>query len=176
MSILRELQEIFHRRLVQIAALAALFSAFLAVSFFTRVYIYDPDMWWHLSVGDWILRHRQVPYIGILSRTASARPWVAYSWGFELILSRVYAWFGLSGFAFFGVLLSLLVSVALFATCYALSGRFWRSWFLTLFGSLAYIYSIFPRPVFFSMILFTLMLGMILKAQRTGRIQILYWS
>jgi hypothetical protein len=100
---------------------------------------------------------------------------VAYSWGFELILSRVYAWFGLSGFAFFGVLLSLLVSVALFATCYALSGRFWRSWFLTLFGSLAYIYSIFPRPVFFSMILFTLMLGMILKAQRTGRIQILYW-
>jgi len=104
-------------------------------------------MWWHLSVAIGFCDIGKCPTLYPFTYSVRSTV-VAYSWGFELILSRVYAWFGLSGFAFFGVLLSLLVSVALFATCYALSGRFWRSWFLTLFGSLAYIYSIFPVQCF----------------------------
>lgn len=175
MSILREIEQILHRRVVQIAAFVGLFTVLMLLSLSTKGYLLDPDVWWHLKVGDWILQHRAVPEVGILSRTAATRPWVAYSWGFELILSRIYAWLGLEGFAGFGIVLSLLVPLTLFGACFALSRRFWRSWLLTLFGSLAYVYSLYPRPVFFSMILFSVMLCMILKAQRTGRIQILYW-
>ena len=66
-----------------------------------------------------------------------------------MILSRVYAWFGLMGFAYFGILLSVLVSIVLFATCFALSRRFWRSWLLTLLG--AFTLRLLPlSPVLFS--------------------------
>ena len=163
------------KQIVRLTALAAAFLVFLFFSLVSKGYLPDTDVWWHLKVGDWIVQHRAVPFVGILSRAASSRPWMAYSWGFEVILSRVYAWFGLLGFAYFGLALSLLVSVALFGTCFALSGNFWRSWVLTFLGTFAYVYSLFPRPVFFSMILFSVMLCMLLKAHRSGRIQQLYW-
>ena len=152
-----------------------MFTALLALALYTKGYILDPDTWWHLKVGDWVLQHHSVPSVGILSRTAATRPWIAYSWGFEVVLSRLYAWFGLVGFASFGIVLELLVSAVLFAACFALSRCFWRSLLLTLVGTFAFVYSLYPRPVFFSMILFNIMLYMILKAQRAGRIQILYW-
>jgi hypothetical protein len=175
MSVRKELAQVSHRQIVRLAALVALFSLLSGIILATKGYLLDSDIWWHLKVGDWIVQHRAVPFVGILSRTAAARPWVAYSWGFEVILSRVYAWLGLVGFAYFGILLSLLVSITLFGTCFALSRRFWRSWLLTLLGALAFAYAVYPRPVFFSMILFNVMLYMLLKAQRSGRIQGLYW-
>ncbi len=90
MSILVELQQFFRRQVIQLGALGALFTALLALALSTKGYILDPDIWWHLKVGDWILQHRAVPSVGILSRTASTRPWIAYSWGFEVVLSRLY--------------------------------------------------------------------------------------
>jgi len=170
-----ELKQLTHKQIVRVAALGILFALFSVTILLNKGYLLDPDIWWHLKVGDWIVQHRSVPWVGILSRTAATRPWVAYSWGFEVILSRVYAWLGLMGFAYFGILLSVLVSIVLFATCFALSRRFWLSWLLTLLGTFAYVYSLYPRPVFFSMMLFNVMLYLLLKAQRSGQIKALYW-
>lgn len=163
------------KRIVQLAALVALFALFLFTILLSKGYLLDPDIWWHLKVGDWVLQHRAVPTVGILSRTAATRPWVAYSWGFEVILSLVYAQLGLLGFAYFGIAMSLLVSVVLFGACFVISRRFWPSWLLTLLGTFSFAFAVYPRPVFFSMMLFSLMLSMLLRAQRTGRIQLLFW-
>jgi len=76
--------------------------------------VLDLDIWWHLKVGDWIIEHRAFPHSGILSRTAADRPWAAYSWGYELMLSRAYAWFGLAGVGLFGVLLTVAVAYAVY--------------------------------------------------------------
>ena len=160
---------------VRLGALALVFGLFLFFSLISKGYLLDPDIWWHLKVGDWIVQHRAVPFDGILSRTAANRPWVAYSWGFEVLISRVYLWTGLVGFSYFGIFLVQLVVAMLFAGCYALSGRFWRSALLTLLGGLSFVYSLYPRPVFLSMACFTLLLWMILRAQNTGRIKLLYW-
>jgi len=173
-GIVREFKQLSHKQIVRVAALGILFTLFSTTILLSKGYLVDPDIWWHLKVGDWIVQHHTVPWSGILSRTAATRPWVAYSWGFEVILSRVYAWLGLMGFAYFGILLSLLVSLVLFATCFALSRRFWRSWVLTLLGTFAYVYALCPRPVFFSMMLFNVMLYLLLKAQRSGQVGGLY--
>ena len=103
------------------------------------------------------------------------RPWIAYSWGYEVLLSRAYAWFGLVGFAMFGILLTMAVTFALFWMLHRLSGRFWVAWILALVGSFAYLFSLMPRPVFVTMILFTIVLTFLLEAQRTGRMQLLWW-
>jgi hypothetical protein len=146
-----------------------------AIAFGSETTVRDPDLWWHLKVGDWIVQHHAVPYVGIFSRTAGTRPWIAYSWGYEVLLSRVYAWSGLLGLALFGILLTMAVAFALFWMLHRLSGRFWVAWILSLVGCFAYLFSLMPRPVFVTMILFTIMLTFLLEDQRTGRMQLLWW-
>ncbi len=175
MRLVHHLTQLSREQVVRLAALGVLFLGFSMTILLSKGYLLDTDIWWHLKVGDWIVQHREVPSAGILSRTAATRPWIAYSWGFEVIISRVYAWFGLMGFAYFGILLSTLVSVVLFATCFALSRRFWLSWLLTLLGAFGYVYTRYPRPVFISMMLFNLELYLLLRAQRTGNVRALYW-
>lgn len=175
MNLLQELRGLLRLRLLQLLALVSLLILMAMIAFTSGTTIRDPDIWWHLKVGDWILAHHAVPYVGILSRTASTRPWIAYSWGYEVLLSRAYAWFGLVGLSMFGVLLTVAVPLVLFWMLHRLSGEFWVAWSLSLIGSFAFLFSLMPRPVFVTMILFTLMLTLLLEAQRTGRIQLLWW-
>ena len=175
MSALQEVFSLLRLRALQLLALSSLFILVATIALESRTTVRDPDIWWHLKVGDWIVEHHAVPYVGIFSRTAATRPWIAYSWGYEVLLSRAYAWFGLVGFAMFGVLLTVAVAFLLFWMLHRLSGQFWVAWILALVGSFAFLFSLMPRPVFVTMILFTIVLTFLLEAQRTGRMQLLWW-
>ncbi len=175
MSALQELRSLLRLRVLQLFALPSLLILMAAIAFEARTTVRDPDLWWHLKVGDWIVDHHAVPYVGILSRIAGSRPWIAYSWGYEVLLSRSYAWFGLAGLAMFGILLTVAVTFVLFWMLHRLSGRFWTAWILALIGSFAFLFSLMPRPVFVTMILFTVVLSFLLEAQRTERMQLLWW-
>ena len=72
---------------MQLLALAVLLAIVAGHSLQLKFCVLDLDIWWHLKVGDWIVEHVAVPHTGILSRTAAGRPWVAYSWGYEVLLS-----------------------------------------------------------------------------------------
>jgi len=143
--------------------------------FITKYSVLDLDVWWHLKVGDWIVEHRAFPHTGILSRTAADRPWMAYSWGYEVLLSRFYAWLDLVGIGAFGTLLTIAVAVGLFWMLHRLSGRFWVAWLLTITSCSAFLFNIMPRPVFFSMLLFSVTLTLLLEARHTGKVKSLYW-
>lgn len=175
MSIFREIKGLFTQRLVQLFALASMLAGLTALNIVTKSPVRDADVWWHLKVGDWILANQAFPHVGIFSRTAGARPWIAYSWGYELLLSRAYAWFGLMGIAAFGILLTVGVAWVFFWMLNRLSGKFWLSWALCLVGSLAFLFNLLPRPVFLSMMLFMVTLTAILEANRVGSAKPLYW-
>jgi hypothetical protein len=100
---------------------------------------------------------------------------VAYSWGYEVLLSLVYKWFGLLGIGVFGVLLTLAVACCVYWMLHRLSGRFWVASSLAVVTCSAFLFSLMPRPVFFSMVLFMVTLTLILEAQRSGRVLTLYW-
>ena len=131
MSTLQELRGLLRIRILQLFALLSLLALMAAIAFTSRTTVRDPDIWWHLKVGDWIVQHHAVPYVGIFSRTAAAAPWIAYSWGYEVLLSRAYAWFGLIGFSMFGVVLTMAVAFVLFWMLHRLSGSFWLAWILS---------------------------------------------
>ena len=175
MSVVQELRGLLQRRLFQMLVLGLLLAAVAARSLFLKFCVLDLDIWWHLKVGAWIVEHHAVPHTGILSRTAANRPWVAYSWGYEVLLSRAYQWFGLVGVGVYGVLLTLAVSYAVYWMVRRLSGRFWVACILGTVTCSAFLFSLMPRPVFLSMILFAVTLTLILEAQRTDRTRILYW-
>src|SRR5271165_6344730 len=114
MSVLEELRGILGRRVVHFIALAGMLVWVAKVAVDYKYCVRDLDIWWHLKVGDWIVEHWAVPHNGIFSRTAAERPWVAYSWGYEVLLSRAYQWFNLMGLGLFGVLITVLIAYVQF--------------------------------------------------------------
>ncbi len=162
-------------RLLQMASLVALLVGIGGFAFYTKLCVLDPDIWWHLKVGDWIYEHMAVPHTGILSRTAAGRPWVAYSWGYEVLLSKAYAWFGLMGIATFGVLLTIAVAYATYWMLRRLSGRVVYSCIGAAIVCSAFLFNGMPRPFFFSIVLYCVMLALLLESQRSGRVEVLYW-
>ena len=111
---LEQIRSLLRLRVLRLGALAALFVVIGEMALRLKYFVLDSDIWWHLKVGDWIVDHFAVPHTGILSCTAAARPWIAYSWGYEVILSRAYAWFGLIGIGVFGTILTLGVTCAIY--------------------------------------------------------------
>src|SRR5688572_994597 len=71
----------------------------------------DPDIWWHIGVGDWIVDHVTLPRTGILSQHVE-REWVAYSWGFDVLVSTVHRLYGLSGIVGFLICFQVALSLA----------------------------------------------------------------
>jgi hypothetical protein len=167
--------ELLRLRLLQLGALTLLLVTIGTLAFHYKFSVLDPDIWWHLKVGDWILEHHAVPHTGILSRTAADRPWVAYSWGYEVLLSRAYAWFGIMGIGAYGTLLTLAVASAMYWMLRRLSGRFWVALLGTGVVCSAFLFNGMPRPFFFSIALFAVTLTLLLEANRAGRIERLYW-
>jgi hypothetical protein len=172
---LDELMQLARLRWLQLLVLAALLAVVGAVAFQLKFSVLDLDMWWHLKVGDWIVQHAAFPHNGILSRTAAARPWAAYSWGYEVLLSRSYAWFGLLGIGLYGTLLTLAVAFSIYWMAQRLSGNFWLACFLAVVGCYGFLFLMMPRPVFFSIVLFCVTLTLILQAERRANLRTLYW-
>ena len=170
-----ELRPLLQLRWLQLLVLSGLLVTVGVIAFNLKFSVLDLDIWWHLKVGDWIVQHRAVPHNGLFSWTAADRPWVAYSWGYEVLMSRAYACFGLVGIGIYGTLLTLGVAYSIYWMLRRLSGRFWLACILAVVTSSAFLFNLMPRPVFFSMMLFCVTLALVLEAHRTGRVQLLYW-
>src|SRR3954453_10170656 len=46
----------------------------------------DPDIWWHLRVGQWVVEHGALPANDPFSLPGLDKPWVAYSWLYEVLV------------------------------------------------------------------------------------------
>ncbi len=175
MSVVQDLIGLSKLRVLRLAALTALIVGAGTLCLARKLFALDPDMWWHLSVGDWIVHNHAFPQNGIFSGTAANRPWMAYSWGYEVLLSRSYDWFSFVGMGLFGTGLTIAVALAVFVMLHRISGRFWVAWALSILVYAAFLFNIAPRPLFFSVVLFAITLTLLFEAQRSGRIQFLYW-
>jgi hypothetical protein len=175
MSAARELRDLFRLRILQMATLGSLFAWVIWRSLALKLSVRDLDNWWHLKVGEWIVHNRAFPHNGIFSATAANRPWTAYSWGYEVLLSQSYKWFDIVGMGVFGTVLTVLVAVSVYRMTRRLSGRFWVGCLTATVACSVFLFTMCPRPVYFTMMLFATELTLILEANRRGRVQPLYW-
>jgi hypothetical protein len=68
----------------------------------------DPDCYWHIVTGKWMLTEHEFPRRDIFSYTASGRPWVDMEWIAQVILSATYDLCGWRGLVLLcGILISL---------------------------------------------------------------------
>lgn len=128
----------------------------------------DPDFYWHLKTGEYIVTHGALPPSDIFSYTHQGRPWVLHEWLFQVIIYLVHAW---------GAELGVTVFVALVLTgslwfCHAacarvLEGDKAKALIVTLlFG--AFIISSAPRPHIFTFLFFSLFLYILLGFKYCG--------
>ncbi|NMG43065.1 hypothetical protein GPA22_04890 [Aromatoleum toluvorans] len=58
----------------------------------------DPDTYWHIAAGQWILANKAVPHVDPFSHSMPGVPWTAHEWLSEVVLASVQAladWTGL---------------------------------------------------------------------------------
>lgn len=114
--------------------IALWFCVALAVGIYISGPIVDPDLWWHITAGKWMLAHGAIPHQDYWNHFGQGQFWRAYSWAPELLFAWVDGRFGIHGLVAlklaFGVLLS-------FSLMYVL-GRLSQDWF---FGALLGIWA-----------------------------------
>src|SRR5271154_7211927 len=74
---------------LQFLALLALFTI-PALLFIHNFYATDPDFGWHLRAGQWIVQNHAVPRTDPFSVYGRDRPWVDYSWLFDIFFAKAY--------------------------------------------------------------------------------------
>jgi hypothetical protein len=135
----------------------------------------DPDIWWHVRVGQWILQNHAVPHNGIFSQHAMEHEWVAYSWGFEVLSALLMRVFGLAFIPLMLGLMRALIAFAIFMMAYRISRRFWSSWAIAVLAVVGFHLVMVARPVLFTILFFAIEMGLIFEARRSASIRPLYW-
>ena len=60
----------------------------------------DPDTYWHIAAGRWMLAHGAVLTHDPFSFTMHGAPWIAHEWGAELLIAAIYRFAGWAGLVF----------------------------------------------------------------------------
>jgi hypothetical protein len=58
----------------------------------------DPDTYWHVMTGRWIIAHGDVPRVDVFSHTAAGTPWIDGEWLSQVVMAVTYdhaGWLGL---------------------------------------------------------------------------------
>ncbi len=131
----------------------------------------DFDLGWHIRTGEWILQHHAVPRTDPFSGTLAGKPWQAYSWLYEVLLTKLVQHLGLVGIVAYTSGMVMAITMALFHLVRRLQGDFSLSVLLAFITgfSLAHLYT--PRPWLFTILFFTLELNILMHARRTGRLR-----
>ena len=141
-------------------------SVSLALGFYICQPIMDPDLWWHITVGRWILDNGHAPFTEHWNLFAVGKPWVAYSWSNEIVYAFTELNYGVKGLAVLKLALGALLSISL---CWTLS-KVAKDWFfgaiLGVFATAACHNHFVLRPQTFVWVLFAYLLYYLTIAKR----------
>ena len=68
----------------------------------------EPDLWWQLRTGEWMLENHAITFKDVFSYTYSGVDWLNVKWGYEVIIAWLSRFFGPEGVMFLN-----MISVAL---------------------------------------------------------------
>ena len=160
-----ELVELYGRPSLRRLLLFALY-AYLAIVVMRTSF--DPDIWWHLRTGQWIVEHTAVPRTDPFSSFGQNKPWIAYSWLFEVLVYGLYCGLGLAGIVLYRLAMVFLLAVAVHGFVAKRESRFLPAAGLVGLAFLALSELLNERPWLFTILFSTLTLDLILDL-RAGR-------
>jgi hypothetical protein len=156
------------------AVLAMLFAA-PALMCVRAACVNDPDIWWHLRTGQWILQHHAVPHVDSFSALNPGKPWQAYSWLFELLCFKIFQQVGLPGIVGYSATMVLAITVAMRHLIKRLQSDFSVVALLTFASCYCLGHLFTPRPWMFTILFFIFEIDILMHARKTGRARELLW-
>jgi hypothetical protein len=154
----------------QALVLVALF-VFTAVLCLRNAGTGDPDIWWHLRTAEWILQHHAVPYQEPFSVYGVGKPWAAYSWLYELIVFKLYQWWGLAGIAIYTTAMVLCIVALLHRLIRRVGGDFSVGVLLVALAAMSMTRVYMPRSWLFTILFFVIELDLLVQARMTGKVK-----
>lgn len=107
--------------MIQSLRLVALSLLFLLAIAFSLKQLIEPDLWWQLRTGEWILETMSMPHADPFSFTYANTPWQNIKWGYEVIIALLSTTLGTEMLMVLQVLCSCLLVYLLIKTTYRLS-------------------------------------------------------
>ncbi|MFZ0684360.1 MAG: hypothetical protein WAM89_02355 [Terriglobales bacterium] len=130
----------------------------------------DPDLWWHLRAGQWIVETGHVPHVDSFSFTRAGQPWVAHEWLSEVVFYELWKLGGPVALIVFSALVTSAGFMVLFWRCAAQAQ--WAA-AATALGALAAASSWGVRPQMFTFTLAALLLWLLERGE--SRPGLLLW-
>lgn len=138
----------------------------------------EPDLWWQIRTGEWILENGQIPKQDVFSYTYNGAEWVNVKWGSEVLLALVTKVSGPECV----FILQAIVSCLLVFFLLRLSSLFrsnheafdWVGLLSVLLVLIASEYRINGRPEMFSHLLAIVFLFLLLKHRKQPSFKILW--
>jgi len=123
----------------------------------------DPDLWWHLRTGQWIVETGHIPHTDPFSFTRAGQAWVAHEWLSEVISYEIWKHVGEAGLIVFAALITTAGFMLLFRRC---PGKPHWAAAATVLGALASAPAWGVRPQMFTFALASLLLWLLDTGQQ----------
>jgi hypothetical protein len=145
---------------------------FLGLFLMTLRPIADPDFWWHLRTGEFIVQTHTIPHIDPFSYTKAGEPWITHEWLSELL---IYGLFQLGGYGLLIFFFSIIITGA-FLLAYLRSPADTRPYiagFVLILGAVSTAPTWGVRPQMISLLLTSLFLFLLDRYKRDGKLKFL---
>jgi hypothetical protein len=147
---------------------------FVVFVLLTGAPLVDPDYFWHLKTGEYIVAHAALPEGDVFSFTRAGQPWVLHEWLFEVLLYLVFAAAGGVGVQVLTAALCGAVLVLAFVTARRLGGSLQSAWMPMALAALALAGAVAPRPQLLTYLCFAITLAALLGFKYAGTVRPLF--
>jgi hypothetical protein len=130
----------------------------------------DPDLWWHLRTGQWIVETGHVPHSDPFSFTRAGHPWVSHEWLSEVVFYELWKHGGTGALIVFSAIIATAGFMLLYLRCPG--KRHWAA-AATALGAVASAPSFGVRPQMFTFTLASLLLWLLSAGE--DRPRLLLW-
>jgi len=127
----------------------------------------DPDLWWHLRTGQWIVENGRVPYTDHFSFTRGGSPWVSHEWLSEVVLYELWKHGGPGTLIVFSAIITTAGFLLLYLRC---PGKPYWAAGATVLGAWASAPSWGARPQMFTFTLASLLLWLLERGEERPRL------
>jgi hypothetical protein len=137
--------------------------------------IIDPDFWWHLKTGQYLIETKSIPHADIFSILHQGREWITHEWLSEVFMYGVYKSLGYGGLI---VTFSLIITAAFYLVYrrYRESvGHPYVACAALLLGAFATMPVWGVRPQMFSLLLASVFLTILDQFSHNENTKTIYW-
>src|ERR1022692_1642816 len=130
----------------------------------------DPDLWWHLRTGQWIVETGHVPHSDPFSFTRAGHAWVSHEWLSEVVFYQLWKHGGTPALIVFSAIITTAGFMLLYLRCLCSRQKpHWAAAAVAL-GALAAAPAWGVRPQMFTFTLASLLLWLLESGESRPRL------